>query len=71
MCTIPDICDAIGRKTLGQRLGVGRAAIANAVAEGKFPARWFKVVTDLCAEKGIDCPDELFNFAIPKSEDAA
>jgi hypothetical protein len=69
MTTILDMCDALGRKEMGQRLGVKRAAIANAVSEGKFPPRWYVVLSRMCAEKDVPCPVELFNFAEEKSPD--
>lgn len=69
---ISDICDALGRKEMGLRLGVSKAAIANAVSDGKFPARWYSVISAMCAEVGVDCSETLFGF-IPVStpEDAA
>lgn len=65
MMEIGKLCDALGRKELQARLGVKRAAIANAVAEGKLPPRWYRVVSDLCAERGVECQDEYFNFVEP------
>ena len=32
---------------------------------GVFPANWFPVIRDLCAENGIECPLYLFNFKSP------
>jgi hypothetical protein len=68
-----DICDALGRKEMGQRLGVSRAAIANAVTDGRFPSRWYKVISRMCEESNRDCPMQLFNFADESlsGEDAA
>ncbi len=63
MSKISDICDALGRKEMGRRLGVSKAAIANAVADGKFPSRWYKIISRMCADAEIECPMRLFNFA--------
>ncbi|MGI3165524.1 hypothetical protein [Pseudooceanicola sp. 200-1SW] len=71
MDDISYICQEIGRKEMEARLGVSKAAIANAVAQGRFPARWYLVVREMCAEKDIVCPDGVFSFAKPTAEDAA
>lgn len=71
MRKISDICDALGRKEMGERLSVSRAAIANAVAEGRFPSRWFLVVSRMCAEAKIDCSMEHFNFAEECAQDTS
>jgi len=73
MIKISDICDALGRKEMGARLGVSKAAIGNAVSDGKFPSRWYKVISHMCADADIECPMSLFNFADESvaSEDAA
>lgn len=74
MTTVLDICDALGRKEMGQRLRVSRAAIANAVSEGKFPPRWYRVLSTMCAERDVECPMGLFSFAeddATDQEDAA
>lgn len=62
MSTVKIICDRIGRRPMAQALGVRPTAISNAVSEGMFPARWFVVVRRMCGERGIDCPEALFNF---------
>lgn len=67
MCTAGEIIDAIGRRRLAESLGVGRSAISNAAVDGKFPAKWFVVIRDLCFEVGCDCPLSLFNF-VPSIE---
>lgn len=56
------ICDALGRKRMAERLGVGLPAISNAAADGQFPAKWFAVLRDMCAEAGVECPEALFKF---------
>jgi hypothetical protein len=60
--TVADICDAIGRKVIASRLGVGKTAVSNAVAEGVFPARWYREINMLCLEHDVPCCDEIFNF---------
>jgi hypothetical protein len=65
MATVEQVCDAVGRAELARLLGVRKQAVSNAVADGRFPAKWFSVVRDLCASRGIDCPESLFSFAQP------
>ena len=60
--TASDICDALGRKIIAQKLGVGITAVSNASVQGRFSARWYVAIKSLCADAGIDCPDELFSF---------
>lgn len=62
MGTVTDICDRLGRKNMAMRLGVKATAISNAVAAGRFPAKWFLVVREMCAESGVECPDGVFAF---------
>lgn len=65
--TASDICDALGRKAMSERLGVGLTAISQACVEGKFSARWFKIVRSMCSDAGIECPDHLFSFIADES----
>lgn len=62
MTSVHDICDTIGRARLAKALGVTKGAITNGVANGTFPSRWYLVVKDMCAAKGVNCPDALFSF---------
>lgn len=69
--TVEQICARLGRARLARALGVGLTAISNATVEGRFPAKWFLVVTTLCETDGIECPPSLFKFVSATSEDAA
>lgn len=62
MTTVLEICDAVSRIVLVERLGVGRAAISNAVSANKMPAAWYFVVNSLCEEIEHECPSSLFSF---------
>lgn len=66
--TASDICDALGRKAIADRIGVGLTAVSNASADGGFPAKWFAVLREMCAECGLDCPEHLFNFVRPSAK---
>jgi hypothetical protein len=66
MHTVIDIVRELTPKALARRLGVRNTAISNAVAQNRFPARWYQIVTAMCSEKGIKVEGEeyrgLFNF---------
>jgi hypothetical protein len=66
MITASDICDALGRRNMAQRLGVSKTAISNAAVDGTFPARWYLVLSTMCDERGVPCPKELFSFSEDK-----
>lgn len=70
MITVSEICDAIGRQVLAKDLSVGSTAVSNAAVQGRFPAKWFKVVKRHCDRLDLQCPDELFNFLNPTSPEA-
>lgn len=55
--------EALGVKRICECVGVGENAVYAAAAAGKFPARWYPHIRDLCKEEGIDYPDTLFNWA--------
>lgn len=63
MNTVSDICSRLGRKNIEARLGVTKSAIANAASQGRFPARWYLVISEMCREEGVECPEDIFNFA--------
>jgi hypothetical protein len=62
MSTVSSICDALGRREIAAAVGVKPAAVSNAVFQERFPAKWFIVVSEMCASAGIDCPSEIFAF---------
>lgn len=64
MSNVTQICEVIGRSVLARRLGVGRQAISNAVADGQFPACWYIIVKKECDQCQLDCPRELFRLKI-------
>lgn len=76
--TASEVCDALGRKAISERLGVGIAAVSNASNDGRFPARWFPTIRAMCEEAGVNLSESLFNFIpatsparlqLPSSED--
>ncbi len=71
MTNVADIVEALGRPLLIERLGVVRQAISNAIGDNRFPAKWYAVIHDLCVERGIECPRELFAFVTPASQESA
>jgi DNA-binding Xre family transcriptional regulator len=77
MITALEICNSLGRRELAKRIGVTKTAVSNAAVDGKFPARWFVVVSAMCAEQGLECPQDAFSFVEdiaanpPSQKDAA
>lgn len=57
---LKQIVDAVGRKNIASRVGVGMTAVSNGVVRGQFPASWYVVCLNLAEEAGVDCPPELF-----------
>ena len=69
--TAAKLCDLLGRKDMAARLDRTVAAISNAASDGAFPAGWFLVISEMCAERDIECPPSLFRFLLPQSEAGA
>lgn len=62
LITVEDICEALGRRTIAEAIGVRLTSVSNAIVDGRFPARWFHVVDGLCAKSMVPCPRRLFTF---------
>lgn len=60
--TVKVIVESLGRDDLCEHLGVGKFALKHVLNDGRFPASWYAVVSDLCKARSIECPLELFNF---------
>ena len=56
------ICDALGRREIAARVGVGITAVSNASVEGAFSASWYETIREMCAESDIECPRDLFKW---------
>lgn len=67
MTNTHDIAKRLGRKKMGDALGIGLKTISKYVVMGKFPSSWFLVVREMCAATEIDCPVELFDMKEPPS----
>ena len=62
MVTTHEVADALGRKEMAARIGVGLTAISAAVCDGKFRPAWYMTIRQMAAEKGVDVPDDLFRW---------
>lgn len=60
--TASSICDALGRRAIAERIGVGITAVSNASVEGVFSATWYDTIYGMCQDAGIDCPRDLFKW---------
>lgn len=52
----------LGRQNLATRLGTNKRTISAAMSVKRFPAAWFAVIAEMCAERQIECPLEIFSF---------
>ena len=66
------IIDALGREAIRSKVDVTEHSIKAARFKGTFPASWYLQIDRMCAEAGIECPPEAFNFksSAPLSEAA-
>lgn len=64
--TTAEVCVLLGRAEIAARVGRGVTAVSNHAVEGTFPAAWFLIMREMCAEKGVECPTHLFRFAQPR-----
>lgn len=67
MITASEFADAVGRKEIADKLGVGTTAVSNAVVRGVFPSSWFFILQELSNDLDVECPPELFNMRTPKN----
>lgn len=62
MTDIKQIVSAIGVSEIASQVGVTNASVYNAIYDGKFPAAWYRVVKDLCAERSQSVSLDLFRW---------
>lgn len=60
--TVIAIIDTLGAETLCARFEVTNHAVRAARVAGSFPASWYATLDVMCAEAGIECPREAFNW---------
>ena len=65
MTTHAEIIKCLGASRIAEAIGVAENAVSMAKGRKKFPPSWYDVLDAMCAERGIDCPRELFNFKSP------
>lgn len=63
MVDVRHIFDVLGRKNVKTRLGVGYSSISAAAVENVMPAKWWVVISSMCLEANVDCPQHLFSFS--------
>ena len=62
MMSIREFADAVGRKRIAEALDVGPTAVSNHVVRGVFPASWIAILRDVARERGVECPESLFDM---------
>jgi hypothetical protein len=61
------ITDALGAEAITGRLGVTGHSVRHARTTGVFPASWYGPLSGMCAEVGVSCPLEAFNWKSPSA----
>jgi hypothetical protein len=69
MSDVRTIVTHFGRSRLSAVLGVNVNQISNVVSDGRFPANWYAVLSDMCASEGIPCPLRLFAMKRPAQQE--
>lgn len=62
LATVGDVIELVGADVIQQRCDVSPYSIRAAIRDGRFPASWYRVLHELCHERGQQCPMCLFNF---------
>jgi len=68
MTDIKQIVSAIGVSQIAVEVGVTNASVYNAIYDGKFPAAWYRAVTDLGKKNSQEVPFDLFRWKTAKEE---
>ncbi|WP_412550554.1 hypothetical protein [Shimia sp. MIT910701] len=75
MSDVKSIVAAVGSEKIQEKTGKSEHSVRAAIRDKLFPAKWYPVIKELCADVGEECPLHLFNFIqseeAPSSEDAA
>lgn len=53
---------ALGADTIAGAVGVTISAVYQASGKGVMPPAWWPIVRDMCAARGIDCPEHAFGW---------
>ena len=62
MKTPKDVYEALGRDRIQRELGLTPASLTDAIADGKFPARWYARIKALADADGVALPLALFSW---------
>lgn len=69
MMTVTDLIEKIGRDEFMDRLQLIREQVwAVENKTNKFPSSWYDSIEQLCLDKGIECPRNLFSWRDPALE---
>lgn len=59
---VHQITSALGSDAICAELNVKHHSIRYAKFKGRFTASWYGVLSEMCAESGIECPKSAFTF---------
>jgi hypothetical protein len=60
--SVTQICLAVGRLEIREKLSLSKSSLSNAESAGLFPSSWYLGIAELCEAAGVDCPDTLFSW---------
>lgn len=64
------IIELLGSEAIERELGLSEFSIRAAKRDRRFPATWYKPLSELCANAGIECPMSAFNWKIVNGDAA-
>lgn len=59
---VDTIIENLGPEAIRARLRVSQHAVRYAKSTGAFAASWFREISTMCAEAGVPCPMDAFNW---------
>jgi hypothetical protein len=62
-----EIIKKVGADAICRTVGVTKHSVRHAATTGVFPSSWYKPLSDLCAEKGVSCSIDAFNWKSPSA----
>lgn len=60
--TAKDVINLLTSRAVADALGIQTNVMTLYKRKGKLPASWYFTIKRMCAEKGVEVPDSLFNM---------
>jgi hypothetical protein len=59
---VDEIVAKLTERAICEALGVSSFSVKSARSAGRFPASWFRLISEMCAVNDVSCPIEVFNM---------